>query len=455
MLIPDSATAEQAVMASVTIPAPLILPAMQPGARTGVIIQCAVMPGTGALEVRSAAASSGAKTVHVTAAAAAIERKPVPQLHGDDTTSSGSSSTGGAVGAWQQDAAARPAALAALDSATGRTGLWMDPASFDCFLQLGQVFMDPDNTDVYVPAGLGALRIHPASAHLSSLSNLSSSSQGGAAGTVSSWAAALPLPADAGTVRSSSNLTSSTAEGLVSITSLLAKSMGKSQGSGTEAAKAAATPGPDCLYEVHWQASSASTAAAGAGATAAAGKVLWYLPASHAADPAAAAVGAIAAVQRALKEVPPGSAIQLQTAGSALLPWAARPPQSVTAAALSGLVKTLAREAPQLGWSSVDSDAAAGGSTAPARLVEVSGDSAADSFGLAVRSQATYAPLMLPSAAPSVLGPHHLFPLPRGSLGTLAPLPVDVGRKLGRDEVVLAVKSVGLNFRWVAVQGCG
>jgi NADPH:quinone reductase-like Zn-dependent oxidoreductase len=70
-----------------------------------------------------------------------------------------------------------------------------------------------------------------------------------------------------------------------------------------------------------------------------------------------------------------------------------------------------------------------------------------DAFGLAERDAARLAPLLLKSAATEQLGPYHLFPVPRGSLNSLEPLPVDVSKQLKHDEVLVAVQAVGSNFR--------
>ena len=76
------------------------------------------------------------------------------------------------------------------------------------------------------------------------------------------------------------------------------------------------------------------------------------------------------------------------------------------------------------------------------------GSGSGDAFGTATRAGCRLEPLLLKSAAVEQLGPYHLFPQPPGSLNSLAALPVDAGRQLASDEVLLAVKAVGINFRW-------
>ena len=107
---------------------------------------------------------------------------------------------------------------------------------------------------------------------------------------------------------------------------------------------------------------------------------------------------------------------------------------------------------PQLGWSSQDADtqASAAGRAGSAALVQLPAGSAvaeADAFGSAARGGARLAPLLLRSAAVEQLGPYHLFPQPRGSLNSLAALPVDASRTVGSNDVLVAVKAVGINVR--------
>jgi len=122
----------------------------------------------------------------------------------------------------------------------------------------------------------------------------------------------------------------------------------------------------------------------------------------------------------------------------------------LTAESLGGLIRTLNQEAPQLSWSQAASDfmAAPVRSRPAAKLVQLTGDSShSDAFGLMTRGRAVFEPKLLPSSAEEALSPHHLMPLPRGSLTTLTPLPVPVDTTLGPDKVLMQVRAVGLNFR--------
>lgn len=441
-LLPDSALHHRAEVTGATIPAPLLLPPMQQPA--SVVVECGVALASGSIQVASLMAGSSSMPVHITAVAAALAS---PQLAG---TKAGGSHVPNAL--WLASAAleahtapAAAAALSALQTSTGRSGFWFDPAAFDSFLQLGQVFKAAGSTEVFVPAGMGALQVaSPASED------------------ASSWAAAVPVPAAEGTVSTDFRLgAAASPEQLCSIAQLAAKSMGKAQPGSVSGSKATLAKQTECLYEVAWQAAEAAASLDHLAGGGAAGKALWRLAAAEQKDPAIAAASAIAAVQRLLRDTSAGTAtcpaIQLQTTGAALLPLSESAGSRLTssrvaaAASLTGLIKTLGQEAPQLAWSSRDADSQAAAAARPgsATLIRLpAGDQPlADAFGVAARGGAHLAPALLKSAAVEQLGAHHLFPMPRGNLGSLAAQPVDVGRKLAADEVLVAVKAVGINFR--------
>ena len=427
----DSTLAAQAALTGVAIPAPLLLPSTQRG--SDAVLHCTAALATGALEISSASSGSG-RVVHVQATAAAVHQHARPP-----TTSASGGGRAYALLPGKAAGAGSAAAVGVLQSDTGRTGLWLDPAPFDCFLQLGQVFMAPGSAEVYVPAGLGALRAAPAAAQLAE------------PGSGSSWAATVPLPAAVPAAVSSDFQLSGGAGPLCSILALEAKSMGRAA-VGIAAGKAApaAVQHIECLYEVAWQVAGE----AGAGAALPGGaQSLWRLAARQGQEPAQAAASALAAVQSMLASAPTGAGVQLQALGCGAAPaLPGRPAGSLeAAAALTGMIKTLGQEAPQLGWSSRHADelAPGAGAHAAARLVQLPPDAlGADAFGSAARSGLRLEPTLLRSGAQEALGPHHLFPMPRGSLTSLAPLPVDLDRKLKADEVLLAVRAVGINFRW-------
>ena len=423
-------------MAGAAIPAPLLLPAMQQGA--SVLIECSVVPGTGAVEIASMASASSGRAVHVTAAAALVG--PTAQAAAVEHGARSAHLLPVVASAAAAAAGSSPAAaVAALQTDTGRSGVWMDPAAFDCFLQLGQALKAVGDLEVYVPAGLGALRV---------------AVPGNASST---WAATMPVPAAEGAACSDFHLVrdSGKQDQVASIAALTAKSMGRVQAS--PATSKAAAQRTDCLYEVAWQVDARTEAHVPAGTSSS----LWRLRPAEQRQPAVAAAGAIAAVQRLLTGSGGAAAagtVQLQTVGSALLPSTGllgaasqdRGGKTAAAAALSGLVKTLNQEVPQLGWSSQDADSQAFGARSivgAALVTATAGSGSADAFGTVARAGSRLAPLLLKSAAVEQPGPYHLFPQPRGSLNSLAALPVDAGRQLAPDEVLVAVKAVGINFR--------
>ena len=416
------------MVAGLAIPAPLLLPGMHHGA--SVVIECSLSLANGSIEATSLAPGSGSRQVHVTATAATLCRASA-------ATATPSTTPNAASRAALLRPAAAPltaAAVAVLPTTTGRSATWLDPAAYDCFLQLGQALKAVGDTEVYVPAGLAALRA-------------------AAAASCSAWAATVPLPAGAGVLSSDFHLAADSSPAqLCSISALTAKPMRRAPAGA--AATVATVQLTDCLYELTWQAAETPDAAAQPAAAAGAA-ALWQLSASEQRQPAASAAGAIGAVQRLLKGgTGSAAAVRLQTVGAALLPMcgsAGSCSNTAAASALSGLVKTLSQEAPQLRWvsSDVDGQTPATLPSGTAALIHLpAGAPAGDAFGSADRGGARWTPLLLKSAAVEQAGPYHLFPQPRGSLGSLAALPVDTGRRLGPEEVVIEVKSVGINFRW-------
>ena len=408
---------ELGALTSLSIPAPLVMP--ETGSSQGPDLVCSISLANGDLKIMTTSAA-GSVSVHVMAQASSIRQanqasaSPAPVAAarlGLDSSSVAMS-------------AVKSAAIASLQSTTGRSGLWMDPAAFDSFLQLGQALMGDDNTEIYVPAGLGALQISPAAAELT---------HGDAA-----WASTLP-DSSGGAVSSNFNLSSGAGHPVCSISSLIAKSMGKVQGGAAGSSVAPMQP-VQCLYEVALQAANASQAQP-------LGATLWRAPLDTLGQPDALAASAIAAVQRLLKAIPAGAAIQLQSLdiGSML----GSTPGAAATKMLAGLIKTLSQECPQLTWSSQAIDIQAPltslNSSAP-KLVQLAAD-AGDAFGSTMRGGAQFSPSLLRGTAQEGLGPHHLMPVPRGSLASLVPVQLGVRRPLKADEVVLAIKAVGLNFR--------
>ena len=296
---------------------------------------------------------------------------------------------------------------------------------------------------MFVPAGVSALLVSPPA--------------GGLSTSPAPWAVSRPAPAEGSTVLSDFALSSDSAEALCSISGLLAKSMGRLQG-GPAGQQADVVQRTRCLYQVEWQLAQAVQLEEFA-----TGTHVWQLPRSRARAPVAAAAAAIEAVQRLLRDGSTTEFVQLQTAGVGLVQAPSPLPASragglLSAAALTGLIKTLSHEAPQITWSADDADGlsvpAGSGRVAQLLRLPASASGAADAFGSMRRGGARLVPALLSSAAEESLGAFHLMPMPRGSLNSLVPQRVDVDRPLSDDEVLVEVKAVGLNFRWVHVQAC-
>jgi len=461
MLLPDLAStgSHYEAVTDAIISAPLMLPTVEMlGAKVknSILLNVEMNIHSGALAIKSSVVATGALTTHVSAAAALLPSPSNVKLETFEETGSsikeGTSSwtairsvlrldiTDGTI-----EASEPSAAVAGLHTLTERSGLWMDPAPFDCFLQLGQVFNSNDSREVYVPAGLGALRCAPGACDF--------------ARKPEAWAAVIPLNKN-GAAISDFHLTSGTSDALCVISELEAKSMGKAPASAGASGSTAGVMQPaTCLYETIW---SANNLIEPSDSFLADGETLWQLgqQESDSIDPAAAAADAISAAQRVLLSKQEGSAIQLQAVGC---PGALSDPfgnigtanassTSLAGSALGGLIRTLNRECPQMFWSWAAADPMAPSSaTLPAsRLMHLSRSAdKSDLFGSAAKAGARFTPALISSAAQEALAPYHLMPMPRGSLTSLVPLPiaVDASLKHPQDQVILNVRSVGLNFR--------
>jgi 3-oxoacyl-(acyl-carrier-protein) synthase/acyl carrier protein len=458
-LLPDLASvgSHYEAVTEAIISAPLMLPTME---KSGTVLKNSVLFNvemnvrSGALAIRSSVVATGAVMTHVSASAALLSSSSDTTIIGAEGEKAYIRSNSVALEAIKSvlkldstvddDGTVAPltppAAVAELHTLTERSGLWMDPAPFDCFLQLGQVFNSGESKEVYVPAGLGALRCAPAASDFTRKPE--------------AWAAVIPLNKN-GAAISDFHLTSGNSEALCVISELEAKSMGKAPTSGAAASTSTGVLQPaTCLYETLWSANNLIESTDSSFLPA--GETLWQLPQGQSTiDPAAVAASAISAAQRALLSRQEGSAIQLQSvgySGAFSQPVGSASSVSLMGSALGGLIRTLNRECPQMSWSLAAADPMAPSSaTLPAsRLLHVS--RAADTFdlfGSAANGGARFTPALFSSAAQDALAPYHLMPMPRGSLTSLVPLPVavDAPLKHPEDQVILNVRSVGLNFR--------
>jgi NADPH:quinone reductase-like Zn-dependent oxidoreductase/acyl carrier protein len=452
MLLPDLASAGshcEAVTEAV-ISAPLMLPGLveKSGVKHAVLFIVEMNVRSGALAIRSSVGATGAVTTHVSASAALLsssssitstyveastEEDKVTNIKKDAVAWNAITDALNLAGATKEVSAA----VGELQTLTERSGLWIDPAPFDCFLQLGQVFNSGNSREVYVPAGLDALRCAPGACDFTRKPE--------------AWAAVIPLNKN-GAAISDFHLTSGISGSLCVISDLEAKIMGKAPSSTTASTAPGVLQPATCLYETIWSANNVIESSATSCLPD--GETLWQLQ-NGLIDPAVAAAGAIGAAQRVLVSEKEGSSIQLQSVAypGAFSQPIGRDSSSLVGSALGGLVRTLNNECPQMSWSLAAADplAASSAKLPASRLLNLSGTSAdsSDVFGSAANAGARFTPALISSNAQEALAPYHLMPMPRGSLTSLVPLPVPVDAPLKhpQDQVILNVCSVGLNFR--------
>ncbi|PNG99823.1 Phenolphthiocerol synthesis polyketide synthase type I Pks15/1, partial [Tetrabaena socialis] len=238
----------------------------------------------------------------------------------------------------------------------------------------------------------------------------------------------------------------------------------------------------EMLYAVQWlvdeavsaegsPSAAAAAAAAGAGAGAAASHAAWLCLSKS-----ATAGGPPAMLSRALQAVQSATAARLASAilqlPAGIAAGAAYPtpiaPSVTPCYSLQGLLRTVAQEAGSTRVDGAQTDpwaAAAAAATAPSAAhaaqqqpgLLLSGDAAAagllprmyDGYGVGTAASARYVPRLLPSAtgAAATPAPFQLQPLPRGSLNSLVPVPLNAAEELGPSTVLLRVQAVGVNFR--------
>ena len=312
----------------------------------------------------------------------------------------------------------------------------LNPAALDCCLQLGgmvpqQAAAPGSEGGTFVPAAVSALHVG---------ASLGSAPALAAAQRPHGWE-------DSGAAVLRNHL-------LVSLTGATVCQLERleSRSTGGRARAAAGTRAveqqPDMLYSISW----AAADVAGAPHTAAQCGTALALTAG---DSLQLAASSIAAVQGSLEGG--AAALQLQSwgqhpAGGTL---AGRAPHA--AGQLWGLLRTVAQECQGLTVSGADADPLApGAGSRPASRLCLDGPQPAqfDGYGSAAAAGVTFLPAMQRSAASSAPAPYHLFPQPRGSLNSLVALPVVIDA-VAPGQVVVAVKAVGINFRWGESARCG
>ena len=130
---------------------------------------------------------------------------------------------------------------------------------------------------------------------------------------------------------------------------------------------------------------------------------------------------------------------------------------------LWAIARTVAQELPSTGVQAIDIQrqqqrlqgaptatalvAASPGASPPALLPPAS-SLGSGAYGLAVQAGSLTAATLQRSAVKPMLPAFQLFPQPRGALQNLAALPLDVAAALAPGQVLVAVKAVGINFRF-------
>lgn len=311
-------------------------------------------------------------------------------------------------------------------------GFLMHPAVLDNCLQLGAVVPErnPSPADAaFVPAGLAVYMVQRPLSQGAEVLGLVKRGAGPA------------RKAGAATYRDHLLVDRSGAV-LAVLDGLEAKQL---HGAGKGAQKAAqAVPQPEVLYEVGW-------AVAGTGAG------MDWQPACpgfllYTSSPLAAAAGTLRALQSAQQEQAGGVAVHSTAAAPHGSIASVNGQVSTAAAAVWGMLRAFAQEAPMVthGGAQADTLAPRPAPTSISVFKEPS-TSASDGYGALVQGGAALRAVLLPSArVRQAAEPYHLMPRPRGAFGNLVPEPVPVGTaKPGWVEV--QVKAVGINFRCEAI----
>jgi hypothetical protein len=423
----------QLLLASVSIPAPLLLPEL--GGQEGLpLLEVALEPAAGSARVQSLVA--GGATVHLAGGFS------LAQLQQAAAADAGAAAATAALllqlGIARTPAAASAAGAAAQVAPSGgdaeqpgqghNDGALLDVGAYDSFLQLGQVFIQGASqlaAGIYVPSGLEALQMPLRRA------------QGSGDGY---QAFVLPRPqgaAAAGTAVSDYWLADGAGGALCAIQGMQARSIAAAGQAGGKAA-AAAEQAAELLYEVAWLAAEPEAAAA---ATAAAGPLQLQLARGGEEDSTSAAVSV---VQQLLAS---GSAAALAAGGAAdVLQPAQAAAAAASSAAVLGMLRTAALEAPALQLSARTTSASAGLQLQAGAATLAQG--APDVFGAAGQAAVSFQPRLLLTQAAQAVRQYQLLPRPRGALDALVPVASDLlGSPVLEGQVLVAVKAVGLNFR--------
>ena len=316
----------------------------------------------------------------------------------------------------------------------------LNPAVLDSCLQLGgmvpaqaQGSSSSSAGSTYVPASLAAMHI-------------GSNSLGGASAIALARRPTGVLDSEAAVLRNHAILTPAGCF-LCQLERLESRAT-RSRGAAMGSAAAALQQQQDMLYEVGWAAADPASAVALAAQPAASSQLALALATAGSSSVALTATS-ISAVQAVLAAG--AGSLQLQTLGQHATPALPGASSAGEPGQLWGLLRTVAAEAQTLAVSGADADALAPSARRAAQLMLGSAADAAqpfDGYGTAAAAGSRFLPHMLPSLASSTLPPFQLLPQPRGALQNLAPAPVNADAPLAPGQVLVAVKAVGINFRW-------
>ena len=394
-----------AAVGSLHIPAPLVL-----SIGSDIILQTRVDLRDGIIQIQSR--SSGGVQVHVRGQATRIKHSL------ESNVWSKPSATSVLLGHGKQ---AQYAAVCQMDSETRRGGLYLDPAVFDSFLQVGQVFIS--GSEVYVPACLGMLLADSCARNLTHEKDRA-------------WGVALPLPSNESMI-SDFRMTSVDNNSICSLKQLEAKSM--VGGTPVALPKVLKMESERSLYQTMVVAFEPEQFTPG--------PHVFEKPFKQNDYPVQVASSALEGIQSLASSL--ASNISLRTMGmpvGGVAPIAPKPVQDqiLSLSALGGYIRTLSQEMPNISWSAQYQD----GIDIASKGFSLRTDEAVrgDAFGSMLSSHVEHRPLLQDSMAEDILKPYQLLPLPRGSLSSMAPQPLETNN-IPQDSVLVAVKAVGINFR--------
>lgn len=457
----DGSAAAEAALAGVSIVAPLLLPPLADfSSSDALMLQASYSAATGSVAVASLRGGSRSKpTKHVTASVAFVasqrlpNRQPAAFALQPRRLGLGRQLLATTL---QQRGAAAVAALA--PAAHDDSAVTISPAALDCCLQLAAV-PAAGAAKLRIPAGVGLLL--PCGRAEARRAGKSSSEH---AAVARPSADSAPAGSDDATFTDYRLVGSGNSLAVCSISEMEARPMGSTAPPRAWAARrhvavAAAPPSKleqgDWLYSLEWltHASSDSKAAA-AGEEAAAGGVKLALTGGA----WSAAAGAIAVGQQAVASRLQSLALVTRGAQPAAAAGHSFTADAVPAAGLWAFARTVAQEL-TFNVQAIDVQHQAAGSHSCAALLAAPAGEAptllppdaqlgGSAYGHAVQGGGLVAAALQRSAVKPMLPAFQLFPQPRGALQSLAPIPVQT-TTVAPGQVLVAVRAVGINFRWV------